>query len=324
KGREFSPEEFEDVRVEVSFAYDLKPFDERYFLENKKNLSADMGLFGLFLSDEGQWIYPADFSRRNVPFKKLFRALCGKEIGREECLDSIEDLSFIFKAFDFVEGEEGSPLDLYRLSPFYSLKAKPEEVNQRIHLLGEWFLSNLSEGGKLPYLYVPSLGRQAKAQNPRHYWVRQWMATWFFPRLGTFLADPDLRQAALKNLNNTLKRTLKTEEDREIAYIRYDDEANLGCASGALMSLLESQHPERARLIRYLANFILGQLEANGKFRTFYLPAGRDDNQNFYPGEAMLALMTLYEKDPKGHPQIPERMEQDFRYYRDHFVANPY
>src|SRR4030095_4747657 len=79
KGRELSPEELKEMRVEINFAYDLKPFDEKYFLENKKSLSAEMGLFGLFLSDEGQWIYPADFTRRNVPFKKLFRALCGKE-----------------------------------------------------------------------------------------------------------------------------------------------------------------------------------------------------------------------------------------------------
>jgi len=324
KGREFSPEELKEVRVEVSFAYDLKPFDERYFLEKKKRLSSEMGLFGIFLPEEGRWIYPADFSRRNVPFKKLFRALCGKEKGQEECLDSIEGRAFIFRAFNFVDTEDGSPLDLFRLSPFYSLKTlEAEEVDRRLHLLGDWFLSNLSEGGNLPYLFVPSLGRQAKAKNPRHYWVRQWMATWFFQRLANFIDEPDFRQAALKNLTKNLERTLKIEEDREIAYIRYGGEADLGCASGALMSLLESRHPERAKLIRYLANFILGQQEANGKFRTFYLPADRDDNQDFYPGEAMLALMILYEKDPKAHLQIPERMDKAFRYYRDHFRAHP-
>src|SRR4030095_826440 len=115
--RKIPPEQFKEIRPEFAFTYDFQSFDEKYFLENKKKLEAAMGLFGIFIPDEHRWIYPADFSRRNVPFKKLFRTLCGKGVGREECLDSLEGRAFIFNAIHWVEGEDGSVLDLFRLSP---------------------------------------------------------------------------------------------------------------------------------------------------------------------------------------------------------------
>ena len=52
----------------------------------------------------------------------------------------------------------------------------------------------------------------------------------------------------------------------------------------------------------------------DGGFNTFY-GSERTDNQNFYPGEALLYWSTLYQE--KQDPKLLKRFMRAFHYYRD-------
>ena len=54
--------------------------------------------------------------------------------------------------------------------------------------------------------------------------------------------------------------------------------------------------------------------QPDGSFQTFYLPAGRTDNQNFYPGEALLLWAVTLEDEVD--PELLERFMQSFGFYR--------
>ncbi len=58
----------------------------------------------------------------------------------------------------------------------------------------------------------------------------------------------------------------------------------------------------------------------DGSFRTFLIPAGRNDNQNFYPGEALLAWATLLDED--DNPALAQKFDKSFNYYRKWHLEN--
>jgi hypothetical protein len=108
----------------------------------------------------------------------------------------------------------------------------------------------------------------------------------------------------------------------DIAYILFDNEAKLGASAFMVLAITESgSEMEYARQkdmlidgIFYLHN------ETDGSFRTFYIPTERNDNQLFYPGEALLALATLYEQT--GDERYHKVIDQSFGYYTAYFKAN--
>jgi len=116
-------------------------------------------------------------------------------------------------------------------------------------------------------------------------------------------------------------RTSYTEEDG-FGLIVDDGKVKLGAIAVATLAILE--HEDRGELtgvreallrtVEHLAN-------VDGSFRTFYRPPERTDNQNFYPGEALLVWATVYERDPR--PELLERILRSFRYYRAWHYENP-
>jgi hypothetical protein len=64
-----------------------------------------------------------------------------------------------------------------------------------------------------------------------------------------------------------------------------------------------------------LLRFIEHMQNTDGSFRTFLRPEGRNDCQNFYPGEAMLALARVHAVT--GEPGLLVRIQRAFAYYRD-------
>ncbi len=65
----------------------------------------------------------------------------------------------------------------------------------------------------------------------------------------------------------------------------------MGAAACALLACLDGPDGEgHEDVIERLKNFLLILGQADGSFRTFLIPRDRNDNQNFYSGEALLAL----------------------------------
>ena len=311
--------------VQLSLAYDFQPWRKGNFSKRNRELRDSWGLWGLVLQEESKnrWYYPSDFLEKNLKYSDFFQEICGTGKRPSECVASWGDRAHTFQVMDFL-GTAKPPYfeSLMRMAPVVSIEAiTPEGVKARLALMREWYLNNLAANGKMTYLYRPAITKISTQHNNM---IRQWMTTLALFRLGHYLSDAKLLEAAERNLAFNVKTYLKRDPETGMAYVFFRDKAKLGAAAFALMSVLESKTiPDRDSLIQEISRLILHLQLKDGSFKTFLLPERRNDNQNFYPGEALLALMTLYQSDPPGQAKLLPVVGSAFVYYRDFFRKSP-
>ena len=194
--------------------------------------------------------------------------------------------------------------------------------------LGQWLLRQVQPNGRMVYKYFPSRGTESEANNL----IRQFMATLALIRYARSSGQPSLWTLAQQNLDYTLHQFYRADADR--GWVEYDGKAKLGAIALAALAILEFSDGDGARCDRpppdgtawaaaaaYQERFkglcttIDTLWQADGSFRTFYKPAHRNDNQNFYPGEALLFWATLYTRTHDS--ALLDRCYTSFHYYRD-------
>lgn len=148
--------------------------------------------------------------------------------------------------------------------------------------------------------------------------IRQWMAAVCLVRLARFYDDSAIAALAERNIRYNLKRFYR--ETGGFGYIEFQNKAKLGAIAMAALALAE--HPNRKTFEDYeaaLRRTIEHLWAEDGSFRTFFKPTERNDNQNFYPGEALVYLATLYRET--GDDRLLQRLMQSVRYYRSWHLA---
>lgn len=181
--------------------------------------------------------------------------------------------------------------------------------------MARWMARGVGRDGRMTYKYWPSRGRESSANNM----IRQWMATLSLVRVAALHDDPAIAELAARNIRYNLRRFYR--ETDGLGYIAYQDKAKLGAM--ALAALALSEHPDRAVFADHeaaLRRTIMTLWAADGAFRTFLRPAERNDNQNFYPGEALLYLAGVYRET--GDRQLRDRLMRSFRFYRSWHLAH--
>jgi hypothetical protein len=177
--------------------------------------------------------------------------------------------------------------------------------------MGDWLFGQLADDGRMVYEYYPSRGEESTSNNM----IRQWMATVAMTRIGLARNDAELLERVARNIDYNL--SISYSEDEGLGLIADPDgEVKLGAV--ALAALAIRQHPARDRWEAEetaLLQTVDELWQADGSFRTFYRPADRNDNQNFYPGEALLLWATMLEGDPDDSDRL-DRFMASFRYYR--------
>lgn len=326
KEKKFLKSRADATQSQYQLAYEFRPLTRKAFFRNRQRLRYSWGLWGVFLHEEkgtARWYWPSGFLENNDDFRSLFEKICGRGTNSSECLARWEGKLFTFETLSFLSLPSPPFFQtLYRLAPLVSIEAVTgNELSTRLKLMKNWYLNNMEPNGKMTYLYRTNVDRKSRTHNNM---IRQFMTTLALFRLGNYLQDSELLTAAEKNLEYNLNTFMKVEEGKNIAYIYFRKKAKLGAAAFALMSLLESKtHPQRDKLISYFLNFILKLHQPDGSFKTFYLPVSRNDNHNFYPGEAMLALMTVYESNPVKYQNILQVIGSAFNHYREYFRNKP-
>lgn len=151
--------------------------------------------------------------------------------------------------------------------------------------IGRWMVRNQSSDGSLPYKYWPSRGTESQADNA----IRRFLATLSLGRLGELRGDPEIREAARRNLRFNMARYFQNIGGGRGAIVEPAG-AKLGAAALAGLAILESPSPaEFGAELALLARGISSLAEGENGFRTFFFPLERDgDNWNFYAGEALL------------------------------------
>ena len=182
--------------------------------------------------------------------------------------------------------------------------------------LGGWLVRNTAEDGTLPYKWWPSRGAEATGDNA----LRRCMATLWLNRWAWHSGDPVARAAADRNLRRNLR--VLYVEDAGRGYIDDSGQTKLGAAAFAATAIRES--PLRAELAETLAKLDAGIAflwNEDGSFRTFHRPVERDrENQNFYPGEALVYLGLVQRET--GDPALLAKALRSLAWYRDWHLAN--
>ena len=187
--------------------------------------------------------------------------------------------------------------------------------------LGDFLAKSVQDDGRMIYMYYPSRGTEDTGRNNM---IRQWMATCALGRTGRFRDDKKFVDLAEKNIRYNLRKFYSTSG--KLGLIEYSGKVKLGAVALAALSIFE--HPRRQQFKRVeskLSAMIEHLAQEDGSFVTFFKPAGRNDVQNFYPGEAQLyRAFVLEEQNEQGKldQKYLDAFMSSFRYYRDWHFEN--
>jgi AMMECR1 domain-containing protein len=252
---------------------------------------------------------------KNYSHAKLFKRLCKKAKLPKTCYTDPDTAIYRYDAVTFRTSRAGEIADLYR----YDLLIPEDEVTARntrtrLNLAYDWFLNQVNpETGRVEYKYFPSKDRYSESQNH----VRALASVWSMAEAGRHLGRNELDDAIKETLAHYL--TFETERDG-VAYLEVDGKAKLAYSAFLVLSLLAlPEFPESERLAARFAEGLLFQQNGDGSFRTYFF-SPRNTGVDYYPGEAMLALIRLH--DVTGDQRYLAAVQQAFPYYREHWRQN--
>ena len=182
-------------------------------------------------------------------------------------------------------------------------------LKNAVKLGAEWLIDNVQSDGRMVYMYWPSAGKESGGNNM----IRQWMATLAMEQVAARISDKSMWSLIARNISYNLDHFYREEDG--LGLIDYRGEVSLG--SVALAALALREHPGGQRWEKQEAALeatVAALWNEDGSFRTFYEPKGRNDEQNYYPGEAMLLWATVI---AETHDRtLLDKYMKSFRYYR--------
>ncbi len=319
------------VELNLTHAYQKISLKKLYLL-------ATGGLHGLRINLKGQKVRvsPTEPIIQNVVgFKDVMAQFFEQaRLSEKEFLDAggqIELFSSKQRLITLPSPESQPPsISSIAITPFY--RAQPlvsvaqitqESVLSTAHLMAQWMHSNLSDSGRLTYLFWPSLSIEANGNNM----IRQFMGTLCLFQWADFQKDRPLRASAERNLAYNIDSFFRSEA--ELGWIEEkghngDIKIKLGACALAAMSLLFSEqfqtnHYQKA--FQGLSRLIDSLWQPDGSFHTFHLPKSRNDCQNFYPGEALLFWAEQHERT--ADEALLKHFYQSVAYYQRWHQQNP-
>lgn len=180
---------------------------------------------------------------------------------------------------------------------------------------GEWFLNDENEDF-IHYQYFPETDSHPNTSHA----MREMGALWSIYNVGDFLQDERYEILAEKGLNY-FKESLKEDTANGFTYVNITPEKiKLGYSGFMILNLLESDDPDKDALMQELADGILYLQRDDGGFDTFFY-SDRDTGQDYYPGEALLALSSLYEYS--GEQRYLDAVKTALPHYEAYFEENP-
>lgn len=253
---------------------------------------------------------PTEMIARNLSYKKALARFQERHRINDARLGEVGSRTFECEQLLVELGPPAKAILMQRGNQLVKLSdVTRDRVGELERLLGDWMLENLHDDGRMTYKWWPSRGEESDANNM----IRQWMATIALVRLAKDRGEPALFDAAARNIRYNLANFYREEDGH--GFIEWRNKAKLGAVALAALAIVE--HPQRAEFAEYeralVATTFMLQHE-DGSFQTFYKPAGRKGQNNFYPGETLLLWSVLYResKDPK----LLERIMSSFRYFR--------
>jgi hypothetical protein len=253
---------------------------------------------------------PTQMIADNKSFEQLledFRVKHG--LSAEAAIDAVQAEEFEAYQWLVQLGEKPALSRMFRGNTLVPIEAvDAERVKQLAANMTTWMKTQVQPDGRMVYMYFPSRGEESNGNNM----IRQFMATLCLQRIANREKSDEARELARRNLHYNL--THFYQRDGEHGLIDETGKKKLGGIALAALAIVES--PFRAEFADYetsLRKTVEHMQQPDGSFKTFY-GTDRNDNQNFYPGEALLLWASLLDEDPAG--PLAERFERAFLYYR--------
>jgi AMMECR1 domain-containing protein len=227
---------------------------------------------------------------KNYSLERTLERLCEKVNLDKNCYTDPGTKIFIYNTITFKGDRKGRIVDLYRYNTLINLDEIDNELLfKRITLAKTWFINNVDDQTKrLQYMYYPSLDEYSSTNNH----VRQLATLWSIAKLKDFLQDSSFDDLIKETIDYYLDYSIKT--DKNYSYIMIENKAKLAYSAFLILSL-------------------------DGSFNTYFV-SERNTGIDYYPGEAMLALMKLYNKT--GNKTYLDSVYKAFHYYKEYWRKN--
>jgi len=179
----------------------------------------------------------------------------------------------------------------------------------------EWFLNNQDE----------SFVHYEYDYNERSYTngtgeLREMASLWSVARLSNFLKDKRYGVLAQKGFSH-FEDYFEYDKENDFYFANMTQtEPHIGHPAFIILTLLEIDHPKKEEYLKKFANGIIYMQNEYGELVTFFY-SYRNTGQDYYPGEALVALMSLYEYTKEEEYLIA--VKNAFPYYVDYFRGNP-
>lgn len=186
--------------------------------------------------------------------------------------------------------------------------------------LVSWLQKNRRSDGLFVYKYWPSRGEQAPSDNS----IRQLLGVLAAQRLAHVTHDKKHRALARESLEAAARTLFQRRAD--FAVVALGGSAKLGASALAGLALLNSEDAQlQDKWLPGIQQGIRSLWAESGHFRTFFEPPERNDNQNFYPGEALYFLSESLSLCTEGREaqDLASRLDGSLRAYRAYHLNQP-
>jgi hypothetical protein len=303
------------THLEINLGHSFSPVDPQ---DTSRLANIHRGRLGLeLIAGTRRWLLaPTEMIAQNLSFDRAIDRLAQRAEVPRASLGTATRLLRLFEVDTLLVDLRPSPP---RTSPMHrgnTLETVDAITLERLRQLADaqstWMWNNLQPDGRMVYLYWPSRGEDSTANNE----IRQWMATVALGRLAQRSPDPLHQARHTSNVLHNLDRSYREDDAGHGEIVENGTTVKLGALALACLALVEHpQRPQFARQESALLRTIDALWQDNGEFRTFWRPAHRTDQVNFYPGEALLLWATLHQQS--RDPALRERLLRSIRFYRD-------
>lgn len=177
------------------------------------------------------------------------------------------------------------------LITLFLLKSLPGTQKSSVaEMAGDWMIENQNEYF-IHAEYKPYTLEYPSSAHP----LGEMQAMWALSELGVYSGKNKYTELAEKGFS-FFERALVVEPEKDFAYFNITPQkVHLGYNSFALLTLLNIDHKKKEEYLEKIADGILTAQSIDGSLKP-YLFSSRNTEKDTFPGQAMFALMQLYQE----------------------------
>jgi len=311
-GGPLTQDEVPEVRLEFNALFAAETITERGALLSTK-IEIGRHAFEFEKNGEKALYKETEMMTNGLEHEEAFVRLCQKAALPDDCFNDSSVSIERFKGEHWVESPEEVEgfYELFRSHRMVSPSdVTPDEVRKHAELTVDYMVNHQRDNGEFDYIYLLSEDEIIQEDST----VRQAGTTYAVCKAASNFHTPQRESACRLALTNILSREQVNENG--IPYIDWDG-SKLGLTALGLLAMAEFTVTEEFKEDAYrLADSVVALQQPSGMLISDYTnPARFESGQQFYPGEALLALARMSAR--YGEPRWLEALEASFDHYKN-------